>query len=74
MMTRVVLDIPGDKIQSVLNALFRIGIERRAVSIRRNGKVATARQKNHFLQSLRKISSSFILFDWEFYSNELEYE
>ncbi len=23
---------------------------------------------------LRKIASSFILFDWEFFSNELEYE
>lgn len=72
-MARVVLDIPGDQIQAVLKALLRIGIDRCAVSIRRKRKTSS-RQKNNFLHSLRKISTSFILFDWEFFSNELEYE
>lgn len=31
-------------------------------------------QRKTTLFTLHKIASSFILFDWEFFSNELEYE
>ncbi|MEN9686790.1 MAG: hypothetical protein RLZZ28_2576 [Bacteroidota bacterium] len=30
--------------------------------------------KKRIQRELKKIFNSFILFDWEFYSNELEYE
>ena len=44
----------------------------------RNNVTRHDRKKNIDLKSsllhLKKIASSFILFDWEFFSNELEYE
>ncbi len=39
----------------------------------RHGRKGNAQLKPS-IQHLRRIASSFILFDWEFFSNELEYE
>jgi hypothetical protein len=48
---------------------------------RKRAHIQTTKQLfsgNHFSdltqKHLQKISASFILFDWEFYNNELEYE
>jgi len=71
-MPRVVIDIPSDKMQSFISAISPLGI---------GGSIRTYKynEKRRFnpkssLNHLKRISSSFILFDWEFFSNELEYE
>ncbi len=66
-MAKVILDVPTDKMQSFIKAVLRLGIDSHAINSNRG-------KKRRLSDSLKKISSSFILFDWEFFSNELEYE
>ncbi len=71
-MAKVILDIPKSKMRSFVKALVGLGIDSRAIN------PLPAKKAYHpygsLPLSLKKISSSFILFDWEFFSNELEYE
>ena len=71
-MARVILDVPHDKIQPFLKAILHLGIDRHAISSGLNQKntVTFLTKKN----ILRHLSDNFLLFDWEFFSNELEYE
>lgn len=71
-MARITLDIPTDKMQSFAQAILNLGIDSRSIISKQFKK--TLLQKKRLSNSLRKISSSFILFDWEYFSNELEYE
>jgi hypothetical protein len=68
-MARVILDIPSDKIHSFLQAVIKLGIKDNAIRSKIN---ETPSLKKSFLpvQHITK----FLLFDWEFFSNELEYE
>lgn len=71
-MARVILDVPNDKIQPFLKAILNLGLDRHAISSnesRRRG--LTSRHRKNIL---KRLSGSFLLFDWEFFSNELEYE
>ena len=71
-MARVSLDVPTEKMQSFIQAVLNLGIDTRNM-INHQYKKNFLRKKS-LRNSLKKISSSFILFDWEFFSNELEYE
>ena len=71
-MAKVSLEVPGYKMQSFIQAVMSLGID--ANSIIKNRYRKTILQKKKLSNSLKKISSSFILFDWEYFSNELEYE
>ncbi len=71
-MARVSLDVPTEKMQSFIQAVLNLGIDTRNM-INHQYTKKFLRKKN-LRNSLKKISSSFILFDWEFFSNELEYE
>ena len=71
-MARVVLNIPTNKIPSFIQAILNLGIDSRYIISKQYKK--TFLRKKRLSNSLKKISSSFILFDWEFFSNELEYE
>lgn len=71
-MTRIVIDIPNNKMQPFLKALLGLGLDSHV--IRTNRKRQPFLRQRRLAKSLQKISSSFILFDWEFFSNELEYE
>lgn len=71
-MARVILDVPNDKIQPFLKAILNLGIDRHAISSNesRRRSLSSRNRKN----ILKRFSGSFLLFDWEFFSNELEYE
>ena len=71
-MVRISVDVPTDKMQSFVQAILKVGIDARGIIYKRHRR--TLLQKKKLAYSLRKISSSFILFDWEYFSNELEYE
>ncbi|MBX9732998.1 MAG: hypothetical protein K2X37_02970 [Chitinophagaceae bacterium] len=71
-MTRIILDVPKDKMQSFIKAVLDIGISGHAISAAEPSVKNTA--TINLSNSLKQISQSYILFDWEFYSNELEYE
>ena len=71
-MAIVRVDVPTDKMHSFVQAILRLGIDARSIMYKRHRR--TLLQKKKLAYSLQKISSSFILFDWEYFSNELEYE
>ncbi len=71
-MTRVVLDVPTYKMKSFLQATLKLGIEQK--TIHTTDLNLKRRQNRATLFTLHKIYTSFILFDWEFFCNELEYE
>jgi hypothetical protein len=72
-MARVILDVPNDKMQSFLQAILSLGLERHSIS---SGKSAarSRHDKRSRRSHLQRIRTGFLLFDWEFFSNELEYE
>lgn len=71
-MGRVIIDVPAEKMQPLLKALSSLGIVAQPVPATRH--LPTSLRQKRFSRTLHRISSSFILFDWEFFSNELEYE
>jgi hypothetical protein len=71
-MTKVILEVPTDKMQAFLSAVLGLGITTRVVS---SGEKADIRHSNRRRRrSHTHKFPSFLLFDWEFFSNELEYE
>jgi hypothetical protein len=71
-MPKLITGIPPDKMKSFSRSLSPS--DQHDVSMLSH----QARKRNIYFKPsiphLRKIASSFILFDWEFFSNELEYE
>lgn len=70
-MARVILDVPNDKMQPFLKAILNLGLDRHAISSDTPKSRLLSAQNRKILKHL---SGSFLLFDWEFFSNELEYE
>jgi hypothetical protein len=73
-MARVILDVPSEKMHSFINAVLSLGIDRHAISSARMRRHRSPGRRRREEILLKNISSSFLLFDWEFFSNELEYE
>ena len=71
-MARVILDVPSDKMKAFLKSMVNLGIDQNAIQVKTLTR--TNKQKKSTLFKLHQISRSFLLFDWEFFSNELEYE
>lgn len=65
-MAKVILDIPAQQIQPFLQMIVKLGITNNSIQSNINMK------KTNF-KLIKKISSH-LLFDWEFFSNELEFE
>ncbi len=66
-MAKISVNIPPDKMQSFLLAIINLGIDTRSILSKRYRKT---------IQQKRQISNSLMsmLFGWEYYSNELEFE
>ena len=67
-MAKITLSIPQKKMPAFIKELVRLGIP--APTIHRDHNYS----RDKVAATLHKISVSFILVDWEFFSNELEYE
>lgn len=68
-MARVILDVPNDKMQSFLQAILSLGLDRHSISSGKgNVRSRRVRRRNH------TITPGMMLTNWEFFSNELEYE
>lgn len=65
-MTKVILHIPKEKVQSFLNAVVQLGIKDNAIQSNFSSKMNSKTSPFQL--------SKFVLFDWEFFSNELEFE
>lgn len=72
-MATVILDIPTEKIQSFMHMVVQLGIEKNAIrSAIGNPFIGdTLPLTKNFSKPIFK---AYLLFDWEFYNNELEYE
>jgi hypothetical protein len=66
-MARVSIDVPTEKMQSFLQAIVSLGIDTRSVLTKRYRKAVE--QKKKLSHSLKHM-----LFGWEYFSNELEFE
>lgn len=71
-MAKVILDVPSDKMMPFLKAISHLGIDHNTVRSKHLNRIN--KQKKDSLFKLHQIGRSFLLFDWEFFSNELEYE
>lgn len=68
-MTKVILDIPPEKMTSFLKTILQLGIDKHAITSQRVHSDKPRKRK-----SPHRLMESVLLFDWEFFSNELEYE
>lgn len=76
-MTKVILDVPKDKMHSFIKLVLKLGIEKHTISS--DSRIADRNMRTSAIteaqrQSERKRFPAFLLFDWEFFSNELEFE
>lgn len=65
-MTKVIVNIPKEKMSSFINLIVQLGLKDHAIHSKVTNFIASKTQKFTF--------SKILLFDWEFFSNELEYE
>ena len=64
-MTKVILNIPKEKMSSFIHLIMQLGLKDHAIHS----------QLTNFSAKTQKFTfSKILLFDWEFFSNELEYE
>lgn len=68
-MATVILDIPSEKMRSFIQMVLNLGIEKHAIQSK-----ATSESSSNFWSTKRKLAYDFLLFDWEFFNNELEFE
>jgi len=66
-MTKIILDIPKEKMASFLKMIVNLGIDKHSIVSQPKLSVGLTKK---VLPSLTK----FLLFDWEFFNNELEFE
>lgn len=71
-MPKIILDIPVNKMHPVLNLIAEMGLEPKGTdggyeTYKWNGKKSESVLNN-------KLNTFALLFDWEFFENELEFE
>lgn len=70
-MAKITINIPQHKLHSFLDLTRKLGVKRHII---RGDKSAVPFTHHLNIQNVRKRISPFLLFDWEFFSNELEFE
>ena len=70
-MTKVIVEVPTEKMQPFLHLVMTLGLDKHAIASSYTEQKKQAKKSPDFF---RKISSKFLLFDWEFFNNELEFE
>ena len=70
-MAQITINIPQYKIRSFLSFTRKLGLGK---SIRTSDKMASALVHEQNMKEVRRHISPFLLFDWEFFSNPLEFE
>lgn len=68
-MATVILDIPSEKMRSFMQMILQLGIEKHSIK----SDFHNART-NQYIKTKHSLTNNFLLFDWEFFNNELEFE
>lgn len=75
-MARVILDVPTEKMQSFIQLIMKLGIDKHSIASQqqpdKHSSLRTSSSKPG--KRVRLFRDKFLLFDWEFFSNELEFE
>jgi len=71
-MVKVLLDIPTEKMQSFMQLMLELGVDHRSIPLAYLHPKESKRQPKRRL--FHPYANKFLLFDWEFFTNELEYE
>lgn len=81
-MTRIILDVPAEKMRSFIQLIMKLGLDKHSISSS-DHEIAPHhaktykqrdRRRSHLMKNFPAKFSKFLLFDWEFFSNELEFE
>jgi len=70
-MAKITINIPQHKLRRFLDLTGKLGLRKNIVHADKSTSLYV-RELN--MQAVRKRISPFLLFDWEFFSNELEFE
>jgi len=70
-MAKITINVPQHKLRSFLDLTRKLGVKRNIIHA---DKSAAPFIQHLNMQNVRKRISPFLLFDWEFFSNELEFE
>jgi hypothetical protein len=72
-MAKVILEVPSEKMQPFLQLITKLGLEKHSIA---SGKDSTELKRKNLknYKPFRSFAQKFLLFDWEFFSNELEFE
>ncbi|MFX5747567.1 hypothetical protein ABTE19_21830, partial [Acinetobacter baumannii] len=65
-----VLEVPTEKMKAFLQLIMNLGLDKHAIASKQNDDNQLTVKKNFF----KRLSSKFLLFDWEYFNNELEFE
>ena len=72
-MARVILEVPSEKMQPFLQLISKLGLEKHSIASGNDSReIKRESLKNH--KSFKSFAEKILLFDWEFFSNELEFE
>ncbi|MFL9484480.1 hypothetical protein ACI6Q2_16985 [Chitinophagaceae bacterium LWZ2-11] len=71
-MARVILDVPAEMMQPFLQLIMKLGLDKHSITSNINSKIKSRSRRKTSL--FHPFPEKFVLFDWEFFSNELEFE
>jgi hypothetical protein len=71
-MARVILDVPAEKMQPFIQLVMKLGLDKHSIT---SGFVSKIKNKDKQKKTLfHPFPQKFLLFDWEYFCNELEFE
>jgi hypothetical protein len=70
-MAKLIVDIPAEKMQSFKQFMQKLGLDWNSTQ---SDEVERPAKRKLRTKALKRFSQPFLLFDWEFFSNELEFE
>ncbi|MDE3126096.1 MAG: hypothetical protein KGK14_11315 [Bacteroidota bacterium] len=72
-MARVIVDVPFEKVQPFIELIIQMGLEKHTISSDLTEMKMDA-EATLVSKPLCLFKEKYLLFDWEFFSNELEFE
>ncbi len=71
-MTRIILDIPSEKVNPFIKIIRQLGIEKNAIISSLSGQDSPERARRR--KMFRSFTDKLPSIGWDFFSNELEFE
>ncbi len=69
-MAKVILDVPAEKMKSFIQLVIQLGLDKHTIASESKAEMPKKKSIHHF----HSFAEKYLLFDWEFFSNELEFE